>query len=76
MAGFPPMPGLTAADCTARADLLERLADDEPEAFRAEAYRQMAAYWRALARMRAAFPAASPGEDDPPGPAPPLSRPS
>ncbi len=43
---------LTAAERLERAVELERLADSDPEPFRQTAYRQMAAFWRASAKVR------------------------
>lgn len=42
----------TAAECERQAELLDRLAEAEEEAFRRSAYRQMAEFWRASARLR------------------------
>lgn len=44
---------LTAEECGLRAESLERLAKDEREGFRRDAYRQMATFWRDSERLRA-----------------------
>lgn len=42
----------TAEQCERQADLLDQLAEAEDEAFRRSAYRQMAEFWRASAKLR------------------------
>lgn len=44
----------TAAECRRQAEALETLAETEPDGFRRQAYRQMAAFWRASEWSRAA----------------------
>jgi hypothetical protein len=43
----------TPEECRRRAEFLESLAEAEAEAFRRKAYRQMAEFWRASAKVRA-----------------------
>ena len=42
----------TAEECERQAALLDRLADIEKDNFRMVAYKQMAAYWRATAKLK------------------------
>jgi len=44
-----------AEDCERQAQLLDRLAEDEPAAVRRQAYRQMAAFWRTSAKERSKY---------------------
>lgn len=48
----------TAEQCELQAAFLDRLAETEEDDFRRDAYRQMAAFWRASAKLRT--PADSP----------------